>query len=63
MVWGGQVSGTLVCGAGCILEDLDRHVGESGFLMPLDLGAKGSCSIGGNISTNAGLPLLYAHLH
>lgn len=57
------MSGTLVCGAGCILEDLDRHVGESGFLMPLDLGAKGSCSIGGNISTNAGLPLLYAHLH
>ena len=24
------------------------------FIMPLDLGAKGSCHIGGNISTNAG---------
>jgi D-2-hydroxyglutarate dehydrogenase len=27
---------------------------EQGYLMPLDLGAKGSCQIGGNISTNAG---------
>lgn len=24
------------------------------FIMPIDLGAKGSCHIGGNISTNAG---------
>lgn len=33
--------------------------------MPLDLGAKGSCQIGGNISTNAGgLRLLrYGSLH
>lgn len=33
--------------------------------MPLDLGAKGSCLIGGNISTNAGgLRLLrYGNLH
>lgn len=49
-----QVSGTLVCEAGCILEELDRHVGAEGFTMPLDLGAKGSCQIGGNVSTNAG---------
>lgn len=35
------------------------------FIMPLDLGAKGSCQIGGNISTNAGgLRLLrYGSLH
>lgn len=45
--------GALVCEAGCILEELDRHAGESGFTMPLDLGAKGSCQIGGNVSTNA----------
>lgn len=33
--------------------------------MPLDLGAKGSCQIGGNVSTNAGgLRLLrYGSLH
>lgn len=51
---GGQVSGTLVAEAGCILEQLDGHVGAQGFTMPLDLGAKGSCQIGGNVSTNAG---------
>jgi FAD/FMN-containing dehydrogenase len=48
------VTGTLVCEAGCILETLDRAAGEHGFMMPLDLGAKGSCQIGGNVSTNAG---------
>ncbi len=38
---------------------------EKGFIMPLDLGAKGSCHIGGNISTNAGgLRLVrYGSLH
>ncbi|CAK0772713.1 hypothetical protein CVIRNUC_003992 [Coccomyxa viridis] len=59
------VSGTLVCQAGCILEHLDNQVGAQGFTMPLDLGAKGSCQIGGNVSTNAGgLRLLrYGSLH
>jgi len=40
-------------------------VEEKGFIMPLDLGAKGSCHIGGNIATNAaGLRLLrYGSLH
>ncbi|OMJ22917.1 D-2-hydroxyglutarate dehydrogenase, mitochondrial [Smittium culicis] len=47
-------SGALVCDAGCILEQLDNHVNEFGLTMPIDLGAKGSCHIGGNISTNAG---------
>jgi FAD/FMN-containing dehydrogenase len=40
--------------AGVILENLHRKVKESGFIFPLDLGAKGSCMIGGNIATNAG---------
>ena len=48
------MSGALVCEAGCILEQLDAHVGGHGFTMPLDLGAKGSCHIGGNLATNAG---------
>jgi FAD/FMN-containing dehydrogenase len=60
-----EVTGTLVCDAGCILESLDRFVGEKGYMMPLDLGAKGSCHIGGNVATNAGgLRLLrYGSLH
>lgn len=38
---------------------------ERGFIMPLDLGAKGSCQIGGNVATNAGgLRLVrYGSLH
>ena len=38
---------------------------EHNYIMPLDLGAKGSCQIGGNIATNAGgLRLLrYGSLH
>ncbi|PVU90976.1 hypothetical protein BB561_004626 [Smittium simulii] len=47
-------SGALVCDAGCILENLDNYVAEFGLTMPIDLGAKGSCHIGGNVSTNAG---------
>nr|DAD22292.1 TPA_asm: hypothetical protein HUJ06_023755 [Nelumbo nucifera] len=49
-----EVSGILVCEAGCILENLDSFLVNHGFMMPLDLGAKGSCQIGGNVSTNAG---------
>jgi FAD/FMN-containing dehydrogenase len=49
-----ELSGVLVCQAGCILENLDTYVSQYGLMMPLDLGAKGTCQIGGNVSTNAG---------
>ncbi|KAG8080945.1 hypothetical protein GUJ93_ZPchr0007g5403 [Zizania palustris] len=49
-----NVNGILTCEAGCVLENLSSFVENKGFIMPLDLGAKGSCHIGGNISTNAG---------
>ncbi|CAI9110854.1 OLC1v1010944C1 [Oldenlandia corymbosa var. corymbosa] len=60
-----KVGGVLVCEAGCILENLISFLDTRGFIMPLDLGAKGSCQIGGNVSTNAGgLRLLrYGSLH
>lgn len=53
------------CQAGCVLETLEKAVSEKGLCMPLDLGAKGSCHIGGNVSTNAGgLRLIrYGNLH
>ncbi|CAF3364473.1 unnamed protein product [Rotaria sp. Silwood1] len=47
-------SGVLIADAGCILQTLDTHVQQFGHTMPLDLGAKGSCLIGGNVATNAG---------
>ena len=36
------------------METLQNYTKEQGFMMPLDLGAKGSCQIGGNLATNAG---------
>ena len=47
-------SGVLTCESGCVLQSLDEFLETYGFMMPLDLGAKGSCQIGGNASTNAG---------
>lgn len=60
-----QMSGILICQSGCILEKLEETANEVGLCMPLDLGAKGTCHIGGNVSTNAGgLRLLrYGNLH
>lgn len=60
-----STQGILVSEAGAILEKLDNFLRERGFIMPLDLGAKGSCQIGGNVATNAGgLRLLrYGSLH
>ena len=58
-------TGILTCQSGCVLQQLDDDVSKEGFMMPLDLGAKGSCQIGGNVSTNAGgMRLLrYGSLH
>ena len=60
-----EVSGTFVVDAGCILEVVDHFLAERDHIFPLDLGAKGSCQIGGNVATNAGgLRLLrYGSLH
>uniref|UniRef100_H3DIJ7 D-2-hydroxyglutarate dehydrogenase, mitochondrial n=1 Tax=Tetraodon nigroviridis TaxID=99883 RepID=H3DIJ7_TETNG len=60
-----SVSGILTCQAGCVLEDLSLYLEDRDHIMPLDLGAKGSCHIGGNVATNAGgLRLLrYGSLH
>ncbi|CAG9313123.1 D2HGDH_1 [Blepharisma stoltei] len=46
--------GIVACQSGTILDALSNYAEERGFVVPLDLGAKGSCFIGGNISTNAG---------
>ena len=44
----------LTLDAGVILENADSYLAEKGHLFPLDLGAKGSCCVGGNVATNAG---------
>ena len=40
--------------AGVILHNLQETLADEGLLFPLDLGARGSCMIGGNVATNAG---------
>src|SRR5258706_1899735 len=45
---------TITVRAGTILESAQKAADDAGFLLALDLGARGSCQIGGNLSTNAG---------
>ncbi|MCZ6659335.1 MAG: FAD-binding oxidoreductase [Gammaproteobacteria bacterium] len=45
---------TAIVQSGVVLQALQEAVDEQGLMYPLDLGARGSCTIGGNISTNAG---------
>ncbi|NWG73320.1 MAG: FAD-binding oxidoreductase, partial [Rubrivivax sp.] len=45
---------TMTVRAGTPLEAVQKAAEEAGFLVPLDLGARGSCAIGGNLATNAG---------
>ncbi|BDT66783.1 putative FAD-linked oxidoreductase [Comamonadaceae bacterium OS-1] len=45
---------TMTVEAGCILQNLQDVADKAGFLFPLSLAAEGSCTIGGNLATNAG---------
>lgn len=62
-----SISGIVTCESGIVLESLNQQLNEHepALMVPLDLGAKGSCQIGGNISTNAGglRFLRYGSLH
>ena len=45
---------TMTVEAGCILQSLQETAEKEGLLFPLSLAAEGSCTIGGNLGTNAG---------
>ncbi len=47
-------SNTMTCEAGVVLATAQARATEVDRLFPLSLGAEGSCTIGGNLSTNAG---------
>src|SRR6266566_1905561 len=47
-------SNTMTCEAGVILQVAQQRAAEVDRLFPLSLGAEGGCTIGGNLSTNAG---------
>ena len=45
---------SMIVESGCILADIQQAANQAGRFFPVSLGAEGSCTIGGNISTNAG---------
>jgi FAD/FMN-containing dehydrogenase len=48
------INRTMTVDAGCILQQIQEAAAAEGCLFPLSLAAEGSCTIGGNLSTNAG---------
>ncbi|WP_161495161.1 FAD-binding oxidoreductase [Bradyrhizobium canariense] len=47
-------AGVAIAQAGAPLQRIQERVEQEGHTFPLDLAERGSCTIGGNISTNAG---------
>ncbi len=47
-------AGTLTAGAGVILQTAQTAATEQGLMLGIDIGARGSCQLGGVIATNAG---------
>ncbi|MDE0941079.1 MAG: FAD-binding oxidoreductase [Alphaproteobacteria bacterium] len=47
-------SSSMTVQAGVTLQSVQEAADEAGFFFPLDLGGRGSATLGGNISTNAG---------
>ena len=45
---------TMVVQAGVMLQSVQEAAASEGLMFPLDLGSRGSCTLGGNLSTNAG---------
>ncbi len=49
-----RVGCTATVEGGAILQTVQEQIAAEGLYFPLDLGARGSCTIGGNVATNAG---------
>lgn len=49
-----EMAGTLTARAGTPLQEIQEAAAARGFLVAIDLGARGSCHIAGNVATNAG---------
>jgi FAD/FMN-containing dehydrogenase len=47
-------AGAITVEAGVVMESVQNAADSAGLFFPLDLGGRGSCQIGGNLSTNAG---------
>ena len=49
------ISNTITVESGCVLQNVNHKLEEHNLQMPISLGSKGSCQIGGNIATNGWL--------
>ena len=49
-----DLEGVMVVQAGATLEQVQNAAADAGWFFPVDLGARGSCQVGGNAATNAG---------
>lgn len=49
-----QINQTVTVDSGCVLSDIQEFAKKNGLFFPLSLGSEGSCTIGGNLATNAG---------
>lgn len=49
-----KMNNTMIAEAGCILQNIQDAALEVNRLFPLSLAAEGTCTIGGNLATNAG---------
>ncbi len=49
-----RINNTITVDAGCTLQEVQQAAEKAGRLFPLSLPSEGSCTIGGNLSTNAG---------
>ncbi len=49
-----EINRTMTIQAGAVLQTVQETAETANLMFPLDLGARGSCTIGGNIATNAG---------
>jgi FAD/FMN-containing dehydrogenase len=45
---------TVTVDAGCVLQAIQETCEKAGFLFPLSMASEGSCTVGGNLGTNAG---------
>lgn len=52
---------TLSAEAGCTLQSLQQAAEQAGLLLPLSMASEGSCTLGGNLATNAGGTQVLAH--
>ena len=49
-----MANASITAEAGCVLAEVQAAAANAGLLFPLSLAAEGSCTLGGNLATNAG---------